>query len=102
MPRGPDSQHDAADGFAHRALDHRAEVVFQGGGLRNDVERAEEGRGDVPQLLDVPLGADAPAVAFEAAGACLEGGLERLPTLALVSTIREQDRMPDRGRPVRE
>jgi hypothetical protein len=60
------------------------EVPCQAVRSRDDVGRAEERRGDpgdLLDLLDLPVGADSPRVAGEAAGALVEHRLQALRVL---------------------
>ena len=58
----------------------------------------EQRRGDPAQLGDLPVGADAAAVALEAALARGERGVELARRLVLVLAVGEQDRVADARR----
>ena len=66
--RRPHAQHRLGHAAAHRRPHHRLEVGLELRRLGDDVDGAEQGRGDPPQLVDRPVIADATAVALELSG----------------------------------
>ena len=72
----------------------RREVGGQAGRVGHDVDGAEQRGGDRAQLADLPVGADAAAVAAEDALAQAERGGELRGRLVLVLAVGEQDGVP--------
>src|SRR5262249_37665208 len=64
--------------------------------LGDDVDAAEQGSRDPPQLVHLPVGPDTPAVALEAAAALLERLFDGPWLVALVAPVGQQDRVADR------
>ena len=81
--------------LAHRAVDHAPEVGGDPVRVGDDVDRAEQRRGDPAQLADHPVGADTAAVALELPSHVGQRGVELLRRLVLVLAVGEQDRVAD-------
>ena len=96
--RSPQPQRQLGDRFAHRGTHHRREVSREVGGIGNDIHRAQQRRGDRPQLVDLPIGPHSPAIAGEFAFAEADFLPELFGCLVLVLAVGEQDRVGERPR----
>jgi hypothetical protein len=74
MLRGPDPQRDVGYLLGHRGLHHRLEISGQPGRIGHDVDGAQQRGGDLAQLIDIPVGPHAAAVAAENPHAQLNRG----------------------------
>ncbi len=72
--RRPHPQTDVGDLLAHRRLHHPREVGGETGRIGDDVGGAEQRRGDPCDFFHFPVGAHAPRVAGEPAGAGVQRG----------------------------
>ena len=89
--RRPQPQLHVGEAPGLARADHGAEVAGQILGVGHDVHGAEQGGGDAPHLLDLPVHADTPAVALEQAAAGGHGGVQLVGLLVLVAAVGEED-----------
>ena len=66
-------------------------------GLADEVDVAEQGRRDLAQLRDLPIGTDAAAVALERPLTLRQDRVELRGRLVLVLAVGEQDGVVDRA-----
>ena len=101
-PGEPHLKTDRAHLSRHGDLGQISELLLQVGRFGHDVDGAEQARGDRVELSDIPLGADAAAVALEPTAARGDGSVQLLLRLALVASIGQQDGMGDGVRVLRQ
>ena len=90
--RRPDAQVGVGDAARHGLLHHRLELGLHLRRARDDVDGAEQGLGDAADLLDLPVDADAAAVALVVAGGPADRLVEHGCGLVVLA-VGEQDRV---------
>ena len=91
--RRPDPELGVGDAARHRGAHHLLELRLHLRRARDDVDGAEQRLGDPADLLDLPVGAGAAAVALEVAGGAADRLVELGGALAVLA-VGEQDRVP--------